>query len=122
MPPLYGERVLEHYRRPRNHRPLAGATATAEGSNPLCGDRVRIELLVEGDVIRDAAFTANACVLCTAAASLLTERLAGARVAAAAALTDEEVIAWLESPVPPARAGCATLPIRTARRALQPLA
>jgi nitrogen fixation NifU-like protein len=114
----YGATILEHFRRPRNHAPLAMATASAEGTNPLCGDRVRIELRVENGIVREAGFTANACAICTAAASLLTERVRGATVDATMAVTDADAIASLESEVPPARERCATLPLRTMRLAL----
>lgn len=114
----YGSVVLEHFRRPRNHLPMPDATARADGSNPLCGDRVRIELRVEGDVVRSAAFTANACAICTAAASLLTSRLRDVPVDAALRFSDAEVVGWLEADVPPARVACATLPLRTLRTAL----
>lgn len=114
----YGATILEHFRRPRNQQALDGATASAEGFNPLCGDRVRIELRVAEGIVREAAFTANACAICTAAASLLTERVRGAAMGTALGVTDADAIAWLESDVPPARRKCATLPIQTMRQAL----
>jgi nitrogen fixation NifU-like protein len=115
---LYGPLVLDHYRRPRNQRRLENATASAEGHNPLCGDRVRIELEVAGDVVRAAVFTANACVLCTAAASLLTERLTGASTAHARAITDADIVGWLDAPVTGPREKCVTLPLRALQQAL----
>jgi nitrogen fixation NifU-like protein len=114
----YGETVLEHFRRPRNHRALDHPTATHEGYNPLCGDRVRIELEIEDATIRAAAFTANACAICTASASLLTERVNGASVAIAVALTEQQVLDALGVALPPARLLCAILPLRTLREAL----
>lgn len=114
----YGSTVLEHFRRPRNQQPLAGANAAAEGSNPLCGDRVRLELRLEPGRIREAGFTANACAICTASASLLTERVTGMTVGDAASLTDAAVVEWLGGDLPPARVTCATLPVRTLRQAL----
>jgi nitrogen fixation NifU-like protein len=115
----YGSTVLEHYRRPRNHLPMPEATARADGSNPLCGDRIRMEVRVEDGIVRAAAFTANACAICTAAASLLTSRLAGQSVEAALALRDADIVSWLDADVPAARVPCATLPLRTLRTALQ---
>ena len=117
---MYGSTVLEHYRRPRNHLPMPEATARADGSNPLCGDRVRIEVRIEEGVVRAAAFTANACAICTAAASLLTSRVGGISVDAALALGEAEVVGWLDADVPAARVSCATLPLRTLRSALGP--
>lgn len=115
---LYGATVLEHFRRPRNQRTLEHPTSTREGYNPLCGDRVRIELDVEGDTIRAAAFTANACAICTASASLLTERIRGLSLGQASALTDAETVAALGTELPAGRLLCAILPIRTLREAI----
>ena len=67
----YGATVLEHFKRPRNQRALEHPSVAREAYNPLCGDRVRIELEIERLVIQAAAFTANACAICTASASLL---------------------------------------------------
>jgi nitrogen fixation NifU-like protein len=114
----YGAIVLDHFRRPRNRRALDTPTTTREGYNPLCGDRVRIELELEEGAVRSAAFTANACVICTASASLLTERVTGLSLERASQLTDEETIAALGTQVPAGRLMCAILPVRTLREAL----
>ena len=109
--------VLEHFRHPRNRGPLAGAEGSAEGANPLCGDRVRIELRSEQGMIADARFTADACALCVASASLLTERVRGMRLDAVAGVDERWLFASLEGEPPPARRKCATLPLDTLHRA-----
>lgn len=116
--PPYGATVLEHFRRPRNQRVLESPSASHEGYNPLCGDRVRIEVDLQAGVIRAAAFTANACAICTASASLLTERVSGASTESALAITDEEVVAALGADLPAGRLMCAILPLRTLRETL----
>ena len=116
----YGATVLEHFRRPRNQRSLERPTASREGYNPLCGDRVRIELEIEDGTISSVAFTANACAICTASASLLTERVSGASVDDALRITDEETLAALGTVLPQGRLLCAVLPLRTLREALEP--
>lgn len=83
---LYQEVILDHYRTPRNQRPPAGANRSAEGYNPLCGDRVTVHLEVAGDVIRDAGFEGAGCAISTASASLMTEAVKGKTVAEAKAL------------------------------------
>ena len=112
--------VLEHFRHPRNRGPLVGAEASAEGANPLCGDRVRIELRAEQGVIADARFTADACALCVASASVLTERVRGMRLDAVSAggVDEQWLFASLEGEPPSARRKCATLPLATLRRAV----
>ncbi|MFL6237087.1 MAG: Fe-S cluster assembly sulfur transfer protein SufU [Thermoanaerobaculia bacterium] len=77
---LYQEVILDHNRRPRNFGPLPAANRRAEGSNPLCGDRVTVYLDVEGDRIRDVAFEGAGCAISTASASLMTEALKGLSV------------------------------------------
>lgn len=131
---LYRTVVLEHGRRPRNRAPLAGATHAAEGDNPLCGDAVRVELVRNGDRLAALGFAGEACVLVTAAASLMTERLRGRGVAEARALAAAmerfcgegrgdatalgELAAFAEVHRHPARVACALLPWRTLVRAL----
>jgi nitrogen fixation NifU-like protein len=83
---LYQEVILDHSKKPRNFRVLAGANRSAEGHNPLCGDRASVYLLVEGDVVRDATFQGSGCSISTASASMMTDALKGKTVAEAKAL------------------------------------
>ena len=117
----YSSVVLEHFRRPMNRERLANANAVADGSNPLCGDRIRIECEVTAGRIEHAAFTGDACAICVAAASVLSDRVTGMAVRDTMAIGDRQLIAWLEAPLPPARVRCATLPLETLQRALTPL-
>ena len=117
----YGATVLEHFRRPRNQRTLEHPTVVREGYNPLCGDRVRLELDVVDGVVRAAAFTANACAVCTASASLLTEQLQGATIERAKQLSDADHIEALGGTLPAGRLACATLPLKAMREALSQL-
>ena len=77
---LYQALIVEHDRHPRNERPLLGATHEATIDNPMCGDVVTVRMIVDGDVVRDVAFEAKGCALSRAAASLMTERVRGARI------------------------------------------
>jgi nitrogen fixation NifU-like protein len=110
--------VVEHYKRPRNQRALAAPTHAHEGLNPLCGDRLRVELQVLDGTLADAAFQASACAIATASASLLTERVRGAAVSDVTRLSDDEVVAALGEGVPAARRNCATLALHVLRQAL----
>ena len=76
---LYQEVLLDHYRKPRNFGPLAEANRTAEGHNPLCGDRITLYVEVDGngDRVRNLSFEGSGCAISTAAASLLTEAVKG---------------------------------------------
>jgi len=77
---LYQETILDHGSRPRNFRPLEGAARTAEGYNPLCGDRVTVYLRVVQEVIEDIAFQGTGCAISTASASMMTTNLKGKTV------------------------------------------
>ena len=83
---LYQDIILDHGRHPRNFRAIDEATHTAQGYNPLCGDRVTVYLTLDGDHIADVAFQGRGCAISTAAASLMTEVLKGKTVDEARAL------------------------------------
>jgi nitrogen fixation NifU-like protein len=80
---LYQEFILDHGKNPRNRGPLDPHSASAEGYNPLCGDRLTLRLRVEDEVIADIAFEGAGCAISTAAASTMTEAVKGKRVAEA---------------------------------------
>ncbi len=69
---LYQEVILDHNRRPRNFHALADASHTAEGYNPLCGDRLTLYLKVADGVISDVAFEGAGCAISKASASMMT--------------------------------------------------
>ncbi len=83
---LYQEVILDHNRRPRNFRVMAQANRTAEGFNPLCGDRLTVYLQLDGDVVRDVSFQGSGCAISKASASLMTDAVKGKTVEQAQAL------------------------------------
>lgn len=74
---LYREIILDHYRNPRHRGSLASPTATHEGLNPLCGDEVTVELLVDGGRIADVAYKGSGCSISQSSASMMTEAVYG---------------------------------------------
>ena len=78
---LYQEVILDHYRKPRNKGVIEASTHQLTLNNPLCGDVVELQLLVEDGMIVDAAFEGSGCSISQASASMMTERLKGRRVA-----------------------------------------
>jgi nitrogen fixation protein NifU and related proteins len=85
---LYQEVILDHNRRPRNFHACEHASHSAEGYNPLCGDRLTLYLTVDKGIITDASFQGSGCAISKASASLMTEALKGRTVAEAQALFD----------------------------------
>ncbi len=74
---LYQQVILDHNKSPRNFRKLEGATRTAEGYNPLCGDQITVYVKLEDDVIKDISFQGSGCAISKASASLMTASLKG---------------------------------------------
>jgi nitrogen fixation NifU-like protein len=119
MPALYSDVLLDHFRHPRNYGSLVAPEVSHEKFNPLCGDRIRIEVKLDQTAIAEARFKGDGCAISTAAASLLTELVTGASLEAVAALTDDQLIARLESDIQPARIQCATLALEALRAGLK---
>ena len=134
---LYQEVILDHNRQPRNFGTLPGANRTAEGFNPLCGDRVTVEVSVQDGIVKDIRFQGTGCAISKASASMMTESMKGRSEAEAEALfqqfhrlltvengpPDEKALGKLvvfsgvkEFPV---RVKCATLAWHTLRSALE---
>ena len=78
---LYQSVILDHNKRPRNFRKVEGANRFAEGYNPLCGDKVMVQLRVEDGVVRDVGFEGSGCAISTASASMMTESVKGRSLA-----------------------------------------
>lgn len=75
---LYRELILDHAKNPRHFGKLDAATHTAEGINPLCGDKLKVYFTIDGDgLIKDARFEGSGCAISVASASLLTETVIG---------------------------------------------
>lgn len=81
---LYRELILDHARSPRHFGKLDDATHSADGINPLCGDKLKLYFRLDGNMkISDACFEGSGCAISVASASLLTETVTGMTVAEA---------------------------------------
>ncbi len=133
---LYQELVLDHNSKPRNFRKLASSNHSAEGYNPLCGDRVTIYLTLNGGVIEDVGFQGSGCAISRASTSMMTESVRGKRIEDAERLfrlfhdqvtgeegTDPEALGDLEAFAGvkeyPSRVKCAILGWHTLKAALE---
>jgi nitrogen fixation NifU-like protein len=132
---LYQELIIDHSKRPRNFRRLQDPKQTAQGYNPLCGDKITLDLKLANNHIDDIAFQGSGCAISTASASLMTESVKGKTLQEAEALFDKfHNLITSDKPDSsgmgklavfsgvrefPARAKCATLAWHTLRAALQ---
>jgi nitrogen fixation NifU-like protein len=131
---LYQETILDHSKHPRNCHAMDDANRNAEGYNPLCGDKLKLYVKMEGDIVKDASFQGSGCAISTASASLMTESLKGkTRDEALRLLEKFHDLLTTDTPVTkdlgklvvfcgvrdyPARVKCATLAWHTLKSAL----
>ena len=114
----YSERFKEHLSNPRNAGELEDASAVAEQTNPVCGDRLRLSLRIEGGRIERASFLAYGCAPTLACGSVLAEMLEGMTVEEAARLTRQDIVRALGG-LPARRQHAASLAIETLRATLE---
>ena len=122
MDDLYRDYILEHYRRPHNFGPLEDATVSREGANPLCGDRITLQLGVKDGVVQAVGFTGRGCAISQASASLLTDEIKGKPIEEVEAFGADDLLDLLGIEISPARLKCAMLSHDTLRGALNQLA
>ncbi len=120
MSNLYSELILEHSKYPSNYGTLDHATISHEEHNPLCGDTVHIDLLVEDDVITDVRFSGKGCAISQASASMLTEAIKGLSVEAARQFSKDELLDLIGIPLHrnPVRLKCALLSLKAFKAGL----
>lgn len=119
MPALYSDILLDHFRHPRNYGDLTAPDIRYENLNPLCGDRIRIEVRLNDAIVEEARFKGDGCAISLAAASLLTELIRGIPIDELSKFSDDRLIAALESDIKPARIACALLPLEALRAGLK---
>lgn len=83
---LYQELIVDHSKNPRNFGSIDDADRTAKGFNPLCGDKLKLFLKLNGDVIEDVRFEGSGCAISTASASIMCQTIKGQTLAQAEAL------------------------------------
>jgi nitrogen fixation NifU-like protein len=110
---FYRQNILDHYQNPRNFGTLEKPDISAEDSNPLCGDKIRIDLRVKNGAIEDVRFSGVGCSISRAAASMLTEEVKGKTLEEVKAIGRDEVLEMLGIELGPVRLKCALLALKT---------
>jgi nitrogen fixation protein NifU and related proteins len=121
MDDLAQANIIDHFKYPRNRGALEQPSASHEEHNPLCGDRVRIDVLIVDDVIQDIRFDGRGCTISQATASMLTETLNGQPLGLARAVAQDDILDLLGIPIGMARMKCATLGLKALQGALEQL-
>lgn len=115
---MYAEEILDHYKNPRNYGQLEGADIHVDADNPLCGDKLSMDLKVKDGVVQDVRFQGRGCAISQASASMLTDEIVGKPLTELAGLSRQDILDMLGIEVSYARMKCATLSLGALRLAL----
>jgi nitrogen fixation NifU-like protein len=111
---MYRDLILEHHRYPHNYGTLDPHDVSQEEHNPVCGDRIRLDLRIADGKIAAVAFSGKGCAVSQAAASMLTDELIGMDLDAARAYSKDDVLELIGLPLDknPVRLKCALLSLK----------
>ncbi len=109
---VYQEELLDHYENPSNYGTLPNPDISHEEDNPLCGDKIRIDLMVEDDIVTEVCFSGYGCTISQAAASMLTEEIEGKTLAEIKQLSKDDILDMIGIPLGPVRLKCALLALK----------
>ncbi len=113
MDDLYREQIIDHFKNPRMKGRLEPHDYSFEDDNPLCGDRIRIDLRVdENNRITEAAFDGEGCAISMASADLLLESIVGKDLDEVKKLSKDDVLELLGIELGPVRLKCALLSLK----------
>ncbi len=117
MDDFYREEILEHYTHPHHYGTLENPDITHMEDNPLCGDRIRFDIQLDGDgqTVKDVRFSAMGCAISKASASMLSDLLIGRTLDEIRDLTKEDVLDELGIDLGPVRLKCALLPLKVVK-------
>ena len=115
---LYSEKVMDHFRNPRNVGVIEDADGIGEVGNAMCGDIMKIYLKIENNTIEDVKFETFGCGSAIASSSMATELIKGKPVAEALNLTNKAVVEALDG-LPAHKVHCSVLAEEAIKKALQ---
>lgn len=114
---LYRDILLEHWRHPQNYGVISKPSFDVNSENPVCGDRLHMTGNIVGGILTDFKFTAQACVICTAYASLLSEQVTGQECLHIIDMPEKGLVGH-EKNLPIGRLDCAFLSMRLLKKVL----
>jgi len=116
---MYREHILELWKNPLNFGSLENATHEHEKNNTLCGDEIKVQLIVKNNKIENVKFSGTGCAISIASASLLTNKIKNLDISEVKNLASGEIIKMLHIPISPGRIKCATLSLEALRLSKQ---
>lgn len=115
MDDLYREIILDHYQHPHHHGEISNADISYEDSNPLCGDKIRVDMKVKDNVVEDVKFDGKGCAISQASASMLTDELIGKSLDDIKKIDKNFILEMLGIPLGPTRVKCALLSLKVVK-------
>ena len=115
---LYSEKVMDHFRNPRNVGVIENADGVGEVGNAKCGDIMKIYLKIEDDVVTDVKFETFGCGSAIASSSMTTEMIKGKPLSALLSLTNKAVAEALDG-LPAHKLHCSVLAEEAVKAALK---
>jgi len=115
---LYSEKVMDHFRNPRNVGIIEDASGIGEVGNPVCGDIMKIYLKIDNDIIEDVKFETFGCGSAIASSSMATELIKGQPLSEALKLTNKAVTEALDG-LPPHKLHCSVLAEEAIKKAVK---
>jgi len=113
MDDLYREQIIDRFKNPKMRGVLDPHDYSYEDDNPLCGDRIRVDVRVDGQgVITEAAYSGEGCAISQASADLLTESVVGKSLDQVKSLSKEDLLELLGIQLGPVRLKCALLSLK----------
>ena len=119
MSSIYTEIILDYYRHPRNKGELENPQISAKDSNPLCGDVIEIQMVLDGnDTVKDVRYNGQGCAISQASASMLTELVKGKSLDEVRKISKEDILSLIGGQLSAVRLKCALLSLKVMKTGL----
>lgn len=116
---LYSEKIMDHYKNPRNRGEMDDPTIKVDATNPICGDCTNIQMKIKDGVITDVMFESLGCAISIAAASMLTEYIKGRKVEEVKNISNEDLLGMMGAELTPTKTHCAVMSVEAVQRAIK---
>jgi len=116
---MYKEHILDIFRNPMNKGDLPSATNEHTGHNPLCGDEIKIQVIIKDNKVEDVKWDGRGCAISQVSASMLTDKIKGMSTQDIMKLKKEDMLEMLQIPLSTVRLKCGLLSLETVHGAIQ---
>ena len=115
---MYKEHIMDLYRSPHNFGKLENATSMHSEHNPICGDRITMQVIVKDSKVVEVKFMGGGCAISMASASLITDKVKGMNIDEIKKLNKNDLLELLKIPISPVRLKCALLSLEVLQKTI----